>query len=114
MPPLPFFDDMMKMGCTQKEASSALYHILRKKKDYPKDELYANLFESDQERKHRHKLAEITEIVNAHRLDEMKTSIEQHKLTMRRRENGFDLQPVVRGKPPLTREEDNSTLRIEV
>ena len=72
----------MKMGCTQKEASSALYHVLRKKKDFPKDALYAILFESDQERKHRHKLAEVTEIVNAHRLDEMKTFIEQHKLTM--------------------------------
>ena len=52
METLPFFDYMMKMGCTQKEASSALHHALKKKK-YSKDALEAILFDLDEDRERR-------------------------------------------------------------
>ena len=110
------YDDMKRLGyVTSKEIAEALRPALDALKDYyNQDAILGIMFETDEDRTCRQKLIEVNQVVDAHRLNKMKAFIEQHKLTTWRRENGFDLQPVVRGKPPPTREEDNASLRFQL
>ena len=110
------YDDMKRLGyVTSKEIAEALRPALDALKDhYGQDAILGIMFETDENRTRRRKSNEIAEVVTAHRLNKMKAFIEQDKLTTWRRENGFDLQPVVRGKPPPTREEDNASLRFQL
>ena len=58
--------------------------------EYSEDEISAVLGESEQARKHRPKLAKVTETVAAYRLREIKDLQAREKLATWRRMNGFD------------------------
>ena len=60
------------------------------RKGYIQDEVFAILFESEQERKRRRMQAIITEIVNAHRLKKMKELLAYEKTSNLEEMNGFD------------------------
>ena len=60
------------------------------KKGYTQDEIFAVFFESERERKRRRMQAIVTEIVNAHRLKNMKEFFAYEKLVTWRRMNVFD------------------------
>ena len=60
------------------------------KKRYTQDEVFAVLFESEQEKKRREMLARVTKTVDAHRLKKMKELLAYEKLATWRRMNGFD------------------------
>ena len=91
------------------------------KKGYSKEEIFAVLVESDQDRKRRRVLAKVTETVEAHRLQQMKDLLTFKKLATWRRMNGFDR--VADGEDnwchgprslPPTPEEYTADLRAEV
>ena len=60
------------------------------KKRYRAEEIFAVLFESEQDRKRRRMLAIVTETVDAHRLQKMRDLLAFEKLATWRRMNGFD------------------------
>ena len=60
------------------------------KMEYSKEEIFTVLKESDQARKHRQKLAKVTETVAAYRLREMKNFQAREQLATWRRTHGFD------------------------
>ena len=60
------------------------------KMGYSEDEIFAVPYKSEQARKHRHKLAKVTETVAAYHLREMKDLQAREKLATCRRMNGFD------------------------
>ena len=68
---MTFLTDMMERGYTQ-------------------EEIFAILFESEQDRKRRRMQAIVTETVDAHRLRKMKDLLAFEKLATWRRMNGFD------------------------
>ena len=57
---------------------------------YSKKEISAVLSESEQARRHRQKLAKVTETVAAYRLREIKNSQAREQLATWRRTHGFD------------------------
>ena len=60
------------------------------KKGYTEEEIFAVLFESEQDRKRRRMQAIVTETVDAHRLKQMRDLLAFEKLATWRRMNGFD------------------------
>ena len=91
------------------------------KKGYTEEEIFAVLFESEQDRKRRRMLAIVTETVDAHRLQKMRDLLVFEKLATWRRMNGFDR--IVDGNDiwfhrprslPLTPEEHVADLWCEV
>ena len=66
------------------------------KKSYSEEEIFAVLVESEQDKKSRRVLANVTETVAAYRLKQMKDPLTLEKLAIWRRMNGFDR--VVDGK----------------
>ena len=60
------------------------------KKGYSKEEIFAVLVESDQDRKRRRMLVKVTETVEAHRLQKMRDLLTFEKLATWRRMNGSD------------------------
>ena len=89
-------------------------------KGYTQDEVFAALFESEQDRKRRRMQAIVTETVDAHRLRKMKDLLAFEKLVTFRSMNGFDR--VVDGEDdwfharqlPLTPREFCASLRFEL
>ena len=59
-------------------------------KGYTQEEVFAILFESEQEKERRRILAIVTKTINAHRLKKMKEFLAYEKLATWRRMNGFD------------------------
>ena len=60
------------------------------KKGYTEEEIFAVLFESEQDRKCRRMLVIVTEMVDVHRLQKMRELLAFEKLVTWRRMNGFD------------------------
>ena len=60
------------------------------KKGYTQDEVLAELFESEEEKKRREMLAIVTKTVDAHRLEKMRELLTYEKLATFRRMDGFD------------------------
>ena len=60
------------------------------KKGYTQEDIFAVLFESEQDRKCRRMQAIVTETVDAHRLNKMRDLLALEKLATWRRMNGFD------------------------
>ena len=60
------------------------------KKGYIQDEIFAVIFESEREKKHKRMQANVTETVNAHRLEKMRELLALEKQATFRRMNGFD------------------------
>ena len=60
------------------------------RKGYTQDEVFAVIFESEQEKERRRILAIVIKTVNAHRLEKMKELLAYEKLATWRRINGFD------------------------
>ena len=60
------------------------------KKGYSKEEIFAVLVESDQDRKRRRMLVIVTETVDAHRLPKVRDLLAFEKLTTWRRMSSFD------------------------
>ena len=60
------------------------------KKEYPEEEIFDVLVESEQDRKRRRVLAKVTETIYAHRLQQMKDLLTFEKLATWRRMNGFN------------------------
>ena len=59
-------------------------------KGYPKENIFAVLFESERDKKRRLMLAIVTKTVDAHRLQKMRDLLTFEKLATWRRINGFD------------------------
>ena len=84
-------------------------------KGYKQDAVHAILYESDKDRKRREMQMNVTETVNAHRLEEMKSVIMKVELAAWRRMNGFDRDEVLaRDGRPLSPEERTTYLKDEV
>ena len=83
-------------------------------KGYSQDEVFAILDESEKERKRRHKLAKITEVVNAHRLNEVKTFLAKQYAIAWRVRYGFERDGTVTYTLLLSPEGCNALLRLEV
>ena len=60
------------------------------RKGYTEDEVFAVVFESEQEKKRREMLARVTKTVNAHHLKKMRQLLAYEELATSRRMNGFD------------------------
>ena len=91
------------------------------KKGYTEENIFAVLFESEQDRKRRRMLAIVTETVDAYRLEKMRDLFAFEELATCRSMNGFD--PVVGGEDnwfhgprslPPTPQEFNASLRSDL
>ena len=91
------------------------------KKGYTEEEIFAVLFESEQDGKHRRMLAIVTETADAHRLQKMRDLFAFEELATWRRMKGFDR--VVNGEDnwfyghrslPLTPEQYAASLRSDL
>ena len=60
------------------------------KKEYTQEEIFAILFESEQDRKRRRMQAIVTETIDAHRLQKLRDLLAFKKLATWRRMNGSD------------------------
>ena len=75
-------------------------------KGYNQDAVHAILYESDKDRKRREMRMNVTETVNAHRLEEMKSLIMKMERDAWWRKHGFDRNEVLaRDGRPLSPEE---------
>ena len=91
------------------------------KKGYTRDEVFAVIFESKQDRERRRILAIVTKAVDAHRLEKMKELLAYEKLATWRRMNDFDRvaegeENLFRGHRslPPTPEQYTASLRFEL
>ena len=81
------------------------------KMGYSKKEISAVLSESEQARKHRHKLAKVTETVAPYRLRQLKNFRAREQLATWRRTHGFDRDDSwVHGTLPLSPKESTQSL----
>ena len=79
--------------------------------EFSKEEISTVLSESEQARKHRQKLAKVTETVSAYRLKEMKYFQAREQLATWRRTHGYDRDDSwMHGTLPLSSQEFTASL----